>query len=1153
MEKSGSAGRFHVDVVCEAAGIAASSPSSSSGAELRHRGGGPSGPGPDDPPGYPEQQQQQRGPEEGRSVPGGGPPRGGGPPHHVNFVDGGGGRRHLQQQQPGPPPPHQHHHQLLLGGGGQNGDTVRSEGGDSSLGGGAHAHDSHSNTYYLRTFGHNTLDAVPNIEFYANAASLVGEQMLRPTLAELHNEMDKDPLEGALALERLGNGESPGDGQEETEGTKGAPKDQQGIVKFGWIKGVLVRCMLNIWGVMLFIRLSWIVGHAGIGLCVLIMGLAVAVTSITGLSTSAIATNGFVRGGGAYYLISRSLGPEFGGSIGLIFAFANAVAVAMYVVGFSETVRDLLVVNDAVMVDDSNDIRIIGTITVLLLLGITAAGMEWEAKAQVVLLVILLIAIANFFIGTVIPVSRQKQAQGFFNYKASIFAENFGPDFRDGEGFFSVFAIFFPAATGILAGANISGDLADPQAAIPKGTMLAILITTITYIAVAVCAVKAAAPLHAAFARTRRSDVAVEVGLLYPRVTQPRFVRSLALCKDNIYPGIGMFATGYGKNNEPIRGYILTFFIALAFILIAGAEHHRSIISNFFLASYALINFSCFHASFAKSPGEGGAPERGGGPRGGGGGEGGAPERLAPRLRYYNMWVSLFGAVLCCAVMFVINWWAALITYAIVLGLYIYVVYKKPDVNWGSSTQALSYLNALQDNLRLYGVEEHVKNFRPQCLVMTGAPPHRPALIDLVHCFTKNVGLLICGHVVQGPQRQALKELFAAQVKHQRWLLKEHKKAFYSPVCSHDLREGVQVLLQAAGLGRMKPNTLVLGFKKDWRRADGAAVESYIHAVHDAFDLQFGVVVARVREGFDISSALQLQGEARGSGSNPRPPAYRARELTSPSHRDDDERHANSKYTAAGARVGIEPTTSCVPGEGVNISLPPRRPMIVCAAASPRMVPSLNAADQKLLDGSSQFQRRQGKGTIDVWWLFDDGGLTLLIPYILTTKKKWGDCKIRVFIGGKINRIDHERRMMATLLSKFRIDFSDIQVLGDINSKPSAESVKLFDEMVEPFRLHEGQKDDAASAERLRAQFPWKISDGELETTRIKTLRQIRLNELLQEHSRSANLIVISLPVARKGSVSSLLYMAWLEALTKNLPPTMLIRGNHQSVLTYYS
>ncbi|KAI2574085.1 SLC12A1 isoform 10, partial [Pan troglodytes] len=113
--------------------------------------------------------------------------------------------------------------------------------------------------------------------------------------------------------------------------------------------------MLNIWGVMLFIRLSWIVGEAGIGLGVLIILLSTMVTSITGLSTSAIATNGFVRGGGAYYLISRSLGPEFGGSIGLIFAFANAVAVAMYVVGFAETVVDLLKESDSMMVDPTND------------------------------------------------------------------------------------------------------------------------------------------------------------------------------------------------------------------------------------------------------------------------------------------------------------------------------------------------------------------------------------------------------------------------------------------------------------------------------------------------------------------------------------------------------------------------------------------------------------------------------------------------------------------------------------------------------------------------------------------------------------------------------------------------------------------------------
>lgn len=212
----------------------------------------------------------------------------------------------------------------------------------------------------------------------------------------------------------------------------------------------------------------------------------------------------------------------------------------------------------------------------------------------------------------------------------------------------------------------------------------------------------------------------------------------------------------------------------------------------------------------------------------------------------------------------------------------------------------------------------------------------------------------------------------------------------------------------------------------------------------------------------------------------------------------------------------------------------------------------LNMADQKLLQASSLFKKKQGKGTIDVWWLFDDGGLTLLIPYLLTTKKKWKDCKIRVFIGGKINRIDHDRRTMATLLSKFRIDFSDITVLGDMNTKPSKDDIAAFEEMIEPFRLHEDDKEQD-TAEKMKAEEPWRITDNELEIYRMKTYRQIRLNELLRENSGTANLIVMSLPVARKGAVSSALYMAWIETLSKNLPPILLVRGNHQSVLTFYS
>ncbi|NWZ43278.1 S12A1 protein, partial [Brachypodius atriceps] len=1014
-----------------------------------------------------------------------------------------------------------------------------------------HPYDTHSKMYYLQTFGHNTMDPVPKIDYYRNTGSVSGNKLNRPSLLEIHEQLAKNIAVSTGSVERVANGES-------TAGDEAAVSKEEenktGFVKFGWVKGVLVRCMLNIWGVMLFIRLSWIVGQAGIGLGVIVIALSVVVTTLTGISMSAICTNGVVRGGGAYYLISRSLGPEFGGSIGLIFAFANAVAVAMYVVGFAETVVELLKESDTLMVDESNDIRIIGTITVVCLLGISVAGMEWEAKAQVILLIVLLVAIANFFIGTVIPTNTEKKARGFFNYQASIFAENFGPDFRSGEGFFSVFAIFFPAATGILAGANISGDLKDPQSAIPQGTMLAILITTIAYIAVAICAgscvvrdatgnindtivpgmnCNGSSACGLGYDFSRCASQPCDYGLMNnfqvmsmvsgfgPLITAGIFSATLssalaslvsapkvfqALCKDNVYKGLEFFAKGYGKNNEPIRGYVLTFVIAMAFILIAELNTIAPIISNFFLASYALINFSCFHASYAKSPG------------------------WRPAFRYYNMWVSLFGALLCCGVMFVINWWAALITYAIEFFLYIYVTYKKPEVNWGSSTQALYFVNALDSALALTTVEDHVKNFRPQCLALTGAPMVRPALLDITHTFTKNNGLCICCEVYTGPRKLCVKEMNSGMEKKQAWLTKNKRKAFYAAVAADSFRDGVKSLLQASGLGRMKPNTLVIGFKKDWRSAPATQVENYVGIIHDAFDFELGVIIIRISQGFDISQVLQVQEELEK--------LEQERLALEATIKENDFEEGKR-----GIRGFFKKASS------LNISKHETKNESTINTIQSMHVGEFN---QRLLEASTQFKKKQGKGTIDIWWLFDDGGLTILIPYILTLRKKWKNCKLRIFTGGKVNRIEEEKLVMASLLSKFRIKFADINIICDINIKPNKESWKFFEEMIEPYRLHESCK-DITTAEKLKREAPWKITDAELEAFKEKSYRQVRLNELLQEHSRAANLIVLSLPVARKGAVSDYLYMAWLEILSKNLPPVLMVRGNHKNVLTFYS
>ncbi|XP_054720964.1 solute carrier family 12 member 1-like [Uloborus diversus] len=167
----------------------------------------------------------------------------------------------------------------------------------------------------IMDYGH---EAAPRLESYRNSLT-VNQYMVRPTLDQLHQaQQDNKP---ALTS---GKGQSTG------------------AVKFGWVKGVYIRCLLNIWGVMLFLRMGWMTGQCGIGLAIVIVLLSTVVTVITTLSMSAICTNGDVRGGGAYYLISRSLGPEFGGVVGILLFLANAVSGAMYIIGAGEGIQDIL-------------------------------------------------------------------------------------------------------------------------------------------------------------------------------------------------------------------------------------------------------------------------------------------------------------------------------------------------------------------------------------------------------------------------------------------------------------------------------------------------------------------------------------------------------------------------------------------------------------------------------------------------------------------------------------------------------------------------------------------------------------------------------------------------------------------------------------------
>ncbi|VDP04872.1 unnamed protein product [Soboliphyme baturini] len=184
-------------------------------------------------------------------------------------------------------------------------------------------------TTNLKSFRNvQTMERVPNIDHYRNVMSIEGAIASRPSLAQLH-EKTYEKEEEIVSFKNV----LPENEEIRVSGAS---------AKLGWIQGVFMRCVLSILGTILFLRISWISGHAGILFSGLIILLSSVVSCITALSMCAICTNGELKGGGAYFMISRSLGPQFGGSIGVIFSLTLVASTAMCTVGFAETIRDLL-------------------------------------------------------------------------------------------------------------------------------------------------------------------------------------------------------------------------------------------------------------------------------------------------------------------------------------------------------------------------------------------------------------------------------------------------------------------------------------------------------------------------------------------------------------------------------------------------------------------------------------------------------------------------------------------------------------------------------------------------------------------------------------------------------------------------------------------
>lgn len=177
--------------------------------------------------------------------------------------------------------------------------------------------------------------------------------------------------------------------------------------------------------------------------------------------------------------------------------------------------------------------------------------------------------------------------------------------------------------------------------------------------------------------------------------------------------------------------------------------------------------------------------------------------------------------------MFLIDWSSSLITFGIIFALYLIVVYRKPDVNWGSSTQAQTYKTALTAAHRLQNIGEHVKNYYPQVLVLAGKPTCRPPLIDLGNLITKHNSLMFVGDIET--KKISFKGRVQMMKEGQKWLNARKVKAFYNIVDGLNMEQGVRALIQASGFGKLTPNILLMGLKTDWKTCPTSELVQYFN------------------------------------------------------------------------------------------------------------------------------------------------------------------------------------------------------------------------------------------------------------------------------------------------------------------------------------
>ncbi|XP_026712760.1 solute carrier family 12 member 4 [Athene cunicularia] len=995
-----------------------------------------------------------------------------------------------------------------------------------------------------------------NSPFLNSSEAVKGGDYYDRNLALFEEELDIRPKVSSL-LGKLVNYTNLTQGvkeHEEAESTDGSKKKVSKSPSMGTLMGVYLPCMQNIFGVILFLRLTWMVGMAGVLQSFLIVLLCCCCTMLTTISMSAIATNGVVPAGGSYFMISRSLGPEFGGAVGLCFYLGTTFAGAMYILGAIEILLTYIVPQAAIFHPSGahdassamlNNMRVYGTVFLILMAVVVFVGVKYVNKFASLFLACVVISILSIYAGAIksifdppeFPIcmlgNRTLSRDQFDVCAKTIVKDNITVASKLWELFCHSTNLTTENCDEYFLMNNVSEIAGIPGAAsgilkdnlwsnyMEKGEIL----EKAHHPSVDVAGLKN--NLHLYVLSDIATSFMVLVGIFFPSVTgiMAGSNRSgdLKDAQKSIPVGtiLAIVTTSLVYFScvllfgACIEGVVLrdknTWKICLMFLFLQVFGHGKAngeptwallltaliaelgiLIASLDMVAPILSMFFLMCYLFVNLACAVQTLLR--------------TPNWRPRFKYYHWALSFLGMSICLALMFISSWYYALVAMLIAGMIYKYIEYQGAEKEWGDGIRGLSLSAARYALLRLEEGPPHTKNWRPQLLVLLKLDEDLhvkyPRLLTFASQLKAGKGLTIIGSVIQGNFLETYGEAQAAEQTIKNMMDIEKVKGFCQVVVANKVREGIAHLIQSCGLGGMKHNTVVLGWPYGWRQSeDPRSWKTFIGTVRCTTAAHLALLVPK------------------------------------------------------------------------NVSFYPSN------------------------------HERYNEGNIDVWWIVHDGGMLMLLPFLLKQHKVWRKCKMRIFTVAQMD--DNSIQMkkdLATFLYQLRIE-AEVEVVEMHNSDISAYTyertlmMEQRSQMLRQMRLTKTEREreaqlvkDRHSIARLESlysdeedegdpvpeniQMTWtkekcdaekrnrgsavgsfrdliSIKPNQSNVRRMHTA--VKLNEVIVNRSHDARLVLLNMPGPPKNTDGDENYMEFLEVLTEGLERVLLVRGGGREVITIYS